>query len=142
VADAAETIRDYVENFGAEVCTNFVAAFDSVRPMTGVPGWTTTPLPWNNGGTTAVAVRYNNNSVNVRLYMRKASEKDSHQPRKKRSTDNGRHRDDCPQCWRDDGGWVEDNAAKLKGEYVLGSCRNGGLNLLFSHFFVMCECLY
>jgi thiol oxidase len=119
VEDAAVTIRDYVENFfGCEVCRmNFVAAFDSCahdrctrldNNATTVDKWRELPL-W---------LFETHNSVNVRLLHEKA-EREGFTPTSQDDIDKEwPARDDCPQCWRDDGGWVEDNVfGKLKLDY-------------------------
>jgi thiol oxidase len=119
VADAAETIRDYIENFfGCEVCRmNFVSAFDSCAHdrCTRLSNDATTMEQWRE---LPLWLFETHNSVNVRLLHEKG-ERQGFTPTSQEEIDKQwPARDDCPQCWRDDGGWVEDNAvAKLKGDY-------------------------
>jgi thiol oxidase len=119
VEDAAVTIRDYVENFfGCEVCRmNFVAAFDSCahdrctrldNNATTVDKWRELPL-W---------LYETHNSVNIRLLHEKGDREGFTPTSQEEINKQWPARDDCPQCWREDGGWVEDNvAAKLKLDY-------------------------
>jgi hypothetical protein len=119
VADAAETIRDYVENFfGCEVCRmNFVAAFDSCAHdrCTRLDNDATTMEQWRE---LPLWLFEMHNSVNVRLLHEKGEREGFTPTSQEEINKQWPARDDCPECWRDDGGWVEDNAiAKLKGDY-------------------------
>jgi hypothetical protein len=119
VEDAAVTIRNYVENFfGCEVCRmNFLSAFDSCahdrchrlnNNGTSMSEWKELPM-W---------LFETHNSVNVRLLKEKAERKGFTPSSKDEIGVQWPARDDCPMCWRDDGGWVEDSVfAHLKVEY-------------------------
>lgn len=119
VEDAAVAIRDYVEYFfGCEVCRmNFMAAFDSCahdrctrldNNATTVEKWRELPL-W---------LFETHNSVNIRLLH----EKGERQGFTVNSQDDINRqwppRNECLQCWRDDGGWVENSVVEhLKDDY-------------------------
>jgi hypothetical protein len=119
VEDAAVTIRDYVENFfGCEVCRmNFVAAFDSCahdrcarldNNAKTMDKWRELPL-W---------LFETHNSVNIRLLHEKGEREEFVPTAQDEINKQWPARDDCPQCWRDDGGWVEDSVVEqLQLEY-------------------------
>jgi thiol oxidase len=119
VEDAAVTIRNYVENFfGCEVCRqNFVSAFDACahdrchrldNNATSMSQWMELPL-W---------LFETHNTVNARLLHEKG-ERDDFTPTSKEELDTQwPARDDCPPCWREDGGWVENSIVQhLKFQY-------------------------
>jgi hypothetical protein len=109
--DAAVAIRNYVEHFfGCEVCrTNFVGAFDACahdrchrldNDSPDVTGWRELPL-W---------LFETHNAVNVRLMTEQAERVGRTSTTQQDQLDaQWPPRDECPQCWRDDGGWQEEN---------------------------------
>jgi thiol-disulfide isomerase/thioredoxin len=119
VEEAAVTIRDYIEHFfGCEVCRmNFMAAFDSCahdrchrldNNAASVEKWRELPL-W---------LFETHNSVNLRLLHEKGEREEFTPTLQDEINKQWPARDDCPQCWRDDGGWVEDHVIeRLKIDY-------------------------
>jgi thiol-disulfide isomerase/thioredoxin len=110
VEAAAVTIRDYIEHFfGCEVCRmNFMAAFDACahdrchrldNNAVSVEKWRELPL-W---------LFETHNSVNIRLLHEKGEREEFTPTLQDEINKQWPARDDCPQCWRDDGGWVEDH---------------------------------
>jgi thiol-disulfide isomerase/thioredoxin len=119
VEEAAITIRNYVEHFfGCEVCRmNFVSAFDSCahdrcrrldNNATSMSEWMELPL-W---------LFETHNTVNARL-LREKGAREGYTPTSQDGIDRQwPARDDCPQCWREDGGWVENSVVEhLRLEY-------------------------
>jgi hypothetical protein len=119
VEEAAVAIRDYVENFfGCEVCRmNFVSAFDSCahdrchrldNNATSMSQWMELPM-W---------LFETHNSVNLRL-LREEGERELFYPTRQDELDEEwPARDNCLNCWRDDGGWVGDHVVEqLRLEY-------------------------
>jgi thiol oxidase len=119
VEEAALAIRDYVDNFfGCEICRmNFVTAFDSCahdrchrldNNATSMSQWRELPM-W---------LFETHNSVNLRL-LREEGERELFYPTRQDELDEEwPARDNCLNCWRDDGGWVGDHVVEqLRLEY-------------------------
>jgi thiol oxidase len=119
VEEAAVTIRNYVENFfGCDICrVNFMAAFDSCghdrcnrldNNATSVYEWRELPL-W---------LFETHNSVNIRLLHEKGEREQFYPTPQDEMHKQWPARDDCPQCWHADGGWMGDHVVdKLKLDY-------------------------
>jgi thiol-disulfide isomerase/thioredoxin len=149
VEDVAVTIRNYVENFfGCEVCReNFLAGFDSCAHNR--------CQRLNNNGTSVVEWKElpmwlfeTHNSVNVRLLKEKAEREELPTPTAQDEINKQwPARDVCPDCWRGDGGWVENRVFEhLKIEYwyvtpVYVLCGRLCLCSLFRMLFV-CLCFW
>jgi hypothetical protein len=119
VEDAAVTIRNYIENFfGCDICrVNFMTAFDSCahdrchrldNNATSVYEWRELPL-W---------LFETHNSVNIRLLHEQGEREQFYPTPQDEINKQWPARDDCPQCWHDDGGWMGDHVIdKLKLDY-------------------------
>jgi thiol-disulfide isomerase/thioredoxin len=119
VEEAAVTIRDYIENFfGCEACRmNFMSAFDACahdrchrldNNANSVDQWRELPL-W---------LFETHNSVNIRLLHEKGEREEYRPTLQDEINKQWPARDNCPHCWRDDGGWVEDHVVEqLKVDY-------------------------
>jgi hypothetical protein len=77
------------------------------------------PIPWINGGELPLWLFETHTGVEYSLLRKAVSEKSIDQHNiieiNKQTMVSTRHR---PQCWRDDGGWVEDHVVEqLKVDY-------------------------
>lgn len=121
VDDVAVTLRNYIEHFfGCEVCReNFLHGFDTCardrcsrlhHSATTQQEWVQLPL-W---------LYEFHNGVNLRLMRERASKEGWTPTRDDEIKAEWPPRDECPKCWREDGGWNEDMVYKfLRVEYWL-----------------------
>lgn len=121
VDQVAVTLRNYIEHFfGCEVCRmNFIHGFDScardrcsrlIHQAKTQKEWVQLPL-W---------LFETHNGVNVRL-MKERAEREKWTPtREDEIKAEWPPRQQCPKCWREDGGWDEESVYRfLRVEYWL-----------------------
>jgi hypothetical protein len=105
--EAAVTIRDYIENFRVRsLSLNFYEGIFDCVPTTGVPDNNARSMSeWRESccGWSRLTIQSTSDFAWERWARRVTLT-----PQDEISTNNGRQKRSCPNCWLDDGGWVGD----------------------------------